>query len=82
MHYYTPAGGDEFLVNGVGDPRSFQDLTRDATGLHFFDTTDGRALTKQLDYPTGAPQNPLTDAEVLATVESICRSHRRHLHDR
>ena len=27
-------------------------------------TTDGRTLTKQLDYPKGDPRNPLTDAEV------------------
>ena len=28
------------------------------------DTTDGRKLTKQLDYPKGDPRNPLTDEEV------------------
>jgi 2-methylcitrate dehydratase len=27
-------------------------------------TTDGRAFTKQLDYPKGDPRNPLSDAEV------------------
>jgi 2-methylcitrate dehydratase len=27
-------------------------------------TSDGRTLTKQLDYPKGDPRNPLTDAEV------------------
>jgi 2-methylcitrate dehydratase len=27
-------------------------------------TTDGRAFTKQLDYPKGDPRNPLTDQEV------------------
>jgi 2-methylcitrate dehydratase len=27
-------------------------------------TTDGRSLTKQLDYPKGDPRNPLTDQEV------------------
>jgi len=28
------------------------------------DTSDGRKLTKQLDYPKGDPRNPLTDQEV------------------
>jgi 2-methylcitrate dehydratase len=27
-------------------------------------TTDGRTLTKQLDYPKGDPRNPLSDAEI------------------
>jgi 2-methylcitrate dehydratase len=27
-------------------------------------TTDGRSLTKQLDYPKGDPRNPLTDQEI------------------
>src|SRR6202790_5154403 len=27
-------------------------------------TTDGRKLSKQLDYPKGDPRNPLSDAEV------------------
>jgi 2-methylcitrate dehydratase len=28
------------------------------------DTTDGRSLTKELDYPKGDPRNPLTDQEI------------------
>ena len=28
------------------------------------DTTDGRSLSKQLDYPKGDPRNPLTDLEI------------------
>jgi 2-methylcitrate dehydratase PrpD len=27
-------------------------------------TTDGRQLSKQLDYPKGDPRNPLSDAEI------------------
>jgi 2-methylcitrate dehydratase len=27
-------------------------------------TTDGRSLSKQLDYPKGDPRNPLSDAEI------------------
>src|SRR5262249_16203716 len=27
-------------------------------------TTDGRTLTKQLDYPKGDPRNPLSDSEI------------------
>ena len=27
-------------------------------------TTDGRTLSKQLDYPKGDPRNPLSDAEI------------------
>ena len=29
-----------------------------------FQTTDGRCLSKQLDYPKGDPRNPLTDQEI------------------
>lgn len=34
-------------------------------------TTDGRELTKQLDYPKGDPRNPLTDAEVEAKFDAL-----------
>jgi len=34
-------------------------------------TTDGRELTKQLDYPKGDPRNPLTDKEVEEKFDAL-----------
>jgi 2-methylcitrate dehydratase len=34
-------------------------------------TTDGRELTKQLDYPKGDPRNPLTDREVEEKFDAL-----------
>jgi len=34
-------------------------------------TTDGRELTKQLDYPKGDPRNPLSDAEVEEKFDAL-----------
>jgi 2-methylcitrate dehydratase len=34
-------------------------------------TTDGRELTKQLDYPKGDPRNPLTDAEIEQKFDAL-----------
>ncbi|HZD06365.1 MAG TPA: MmgE/PrpD family protein, partial [Longimicrobiales bacterium] len=34
-------------------------------------TTDGRELTKELDYPKGDPRNPLTDREVEEKFETL-----------
>jgi len=34
-------------------------------------TTDGRELTKQLDYPKGDPRNPLTDQEVEEKFDAL-----------
>jgi len=34
-------------------------------------TTDGRELTKQLDYPKGDPRNPLTDHEVEEKFDAL-----------
>ena len=34
-------------------------------------TTDGRELSKQLDYPKGDPRNPLTDKEVEEKFEAL-----------
>jgi 2-methylcitrate dehydratase len=34
-------------------------------------TSDGRALTKQLDYPKGDPRNPLTDPEVEEKFDAL-----------
>src|SRR5229473_6073861 len=51
-------------VEVVADPeieKVFPALQRVIVNLT---TTDGRAFTKQLDYPKGDPRNPLTDAEV------------------
>jgi 2-methylcitrate dehydratase len=51
-------------VEVVADPeieKVFPALQRVIVNLT---TTDGRAFTKQLDYPKGDPRNPLSDAEV------------------
>jgi 2-methylcitrate dehydratase len=34
-------------------------------------TTDGRELSKQLDYPKGDPRNPLTDAEIEQKFDAL-----------
>jgi 2-methylcitrate dehydratase len=34
-------------------------------------TTDGRELSKQLDYPKGDPRNPLTDEEVETKFDAL-----------
>ncbi len=34
-------------------------------------TTDGRELTKQIDYPKGDPRNPLTDAEIEEKFDAL-----------
>ncbi len=34
-------------------------------------TTDGRELTKQVDYPKGDPRNPLTDDEILEKFDAL-----------
>jgi 2-methylcitrate dehydratase len=34
-------------------------------------TTDGRELTKQLDYPKGDPRNPLTDREIEEKFDAL-----------
>jgi len=51
-------------VEVVADPeieKVFPALQRVIVNIH---TTDGRTLTKQLDYPKGDPRNPLTDQEI------------------
>ena len=51
-------------IEVVADPqieKVFPGLQRVIVNI---DTTDGRKLTKQLDYPKGDPRNPLTDQEV------------------
>jgi len=34
-------------------------------------TTDGRELSKQLDYPKGDPRNPLTDEEAETKFDAL-----------
>jgi 2-methylcitrate dehydratase len=34
-------------------------------------TTDGREVTKQIDYPKGDPRNPLTDAEIEEKFDAL-----------
>ena len=51
-------------VEVVADPeieKVFPALQRVIVNIH---TTDGRVLSKQLDYPKGDPRNPLTDQEI------------------
>ena len=51
-------------IEVVADPeieKVFPALQRVIVNIH---TTDGRTLTKQLDYPKGDPRNPLTDQEI------------------
>ena len=51
-------------VEVVADPeieKVFPALQRVIVNIH---TTDGRTLSKQLDYPKGDPRNPLTDQEI------------------
>ena len=55
----------------VADPeieKVFPALQRVVVTIH---TTDGRELSKQLDYPKGDPRNPLTDQEVEEKFEAL-----------
>jgi 2-methylcitrate dehydratase len=55
----------------VADPeieKVFPALQRVVVTIH---TTDGRRLSKQLDYPKGDPRNPLTDQEVEEKFEAL-----------
>ena len=47
----------------------FPDLQRVIVTIH---TTDGRELTKQVDYPKGDPRNPLTDQEIEEKFDALC----------
>ena len=58
-------------VEVVADPeieRVFPALQRVVVTIA---TTDGREVTRQLDYPKGDPRNPLTDEEVEAKFEAL-----------
>jgi 2-methylcitrate dehydratase len=58
-------------VEVVADPEIealFPGLQRVIVTIH---TTDGRALTKQLDYPKGDPRNPLGDREIAAKFDAL-----------
>ena len=46
----------------------FPELQRVVVTIH---TTDGRELTKQLDYPKGDPRNPLTDMEIEEKFDAL-----------
>jgi 2-methylcitrate dehydratase len=55
----------------VADPeieKLFPDLQRVIVTIH---TTDGRELTKQVDYPKGDPRNPLTDVEIAGKFAAL-----------
>src|ERR1700676_973896 len=51
-------------VEVVADPEIEKDFPALQRVIVNLATTDGRTLTKQLDYPKGDPRNPLTDQEV------------------
>ncbi len=58
-------------VEVVADPeieKLFPELQRVIVTIK---TTDGRALTKQVDYPKGDPRNPLTDQEVEEKFDAL-----------
>jgi 2-methylcitrate dehydratase len=58
-------------VKVVADPeieRLFPELQRVIVTI---DTTDGRSITKQLNYPKGDPRNPLSDAEIESKFDSL-----------
>jgi 2-methylcitrate dehydratase len=58
-------------VELIGDPeidKVFPALQRTIVKIA---TTDGRLLTKQLEYPKGDPRNPLTDKEVEEKFASL-----------
>ena len=43
VHYYVWDNGSSFKENGFGSAQTFRDITDQATGLYFFDTTDSLA---------------------------------------
>ena len=58
-------------VEVVADPeieKLFPELQRVIVTIK---TTDGRELTKQVDYPKGDPRNPLTDQEVEEKFDAL-----------
>jgi 2-methylcitrate dehydratase len=58
-------------VEVVADPEIesvFPELQRVIVTI---ETSDGRELSKQLDYPKGDPRNPLTDAEIEQKFDSL-----------
>ncbi len=58
-------------VEVTADPeieKVFPKLQRARVIIH---TTDGRRLTRQLDYPKGDPRNPLSDAEIEEKFEAL-----------
>jgi 2-methylcitrate dehydratase len=69
MHPAIRAQLDKIVV--AADPeieKVFPALQRVIVTIH---TTDGRQLSKQLDYPKGDPRNPLTDREVEEKFEAL-----------
>jgi len=48
----------------------FPELQRVVVTVH---TTDGRELTRQVDYPKGDPRNPLTDRELEDKFDALAR---------
>jgi 2-methylcitrate dehydratase len=69
MHPAIRAQLDKIVV--VADPeieKVFPALQRVIVTIH---TSDGRQLSKQLDYPKGDPRNPLTDREVEEKFEAL-----------
>jgi 2-methylcitrate dehydratase len=58
-------------VEVVADPEIeavFPELQRVVVAI---DTTDGRELVRELDYPKGDPRNPLSDDEIVEKFEAL-----------
>jgi 2-methylcitrate dehydratase len=58
-------------VEVVADPEIERDFPRLQRVHVTITTTDGRQLTRELDYPKGDPRNPLTDAEIEAKFVAL-----------
>jgi 2-methylcitrate dehydratase len=58
-------------IEVIADPeieKVFPELQRVVVAI---ETTDGRELTQQLDYPKGDPRNPLSDREIEEKFEAL-----------
>jgi 2-methylcitrate dehydratase len=58
-------------VEVVADPEIEKVFPKLQRVIVTIETTDGRELTKSLDYPKGDPRNPLTDSEVEEKFDAL-----------
>jgi 2-methylcitrate dehydratase len=61
-------------VEVVADPEIEKVFPALQRAIVTIQTTDGRELTRQLDYPKGDPRNPLTDREVEEKFEALAEA--------